>query len=781
MFSNRFGRIWAVSAACAWLATGCGLKVGEKPPSETAVDLGSRETACLSGGTQVLSGFLEGRGSDEEVGELLTCAGRSLDLFKNRTQGKAPGVYSPEELRNFLETYFLKRDAKIPDRMLRELMELKRVFLGGSARELTVGELERTRTFLSDLRVQAIRLRPLLPFQLERASHWSQEQLDWNVREIESVALELAQFLKGGGYEYSFSRFERLLKEVEAMAGEKTDASAQARSFRERLPLLKVLKAILISPDSQGISGKDWERIVLDGARWYGWMLRYTHARHRLEGGLFSPKGRDSLLSLAQSAYALLDDSLQRRPGEMVPFSELENLIDSLDPSLFRWSSFRGTYDIPPAHLKKLVRVAILRVLSGGNAGPEGRQAPGLTRAALRRGLELLEEWVEGQRYLDALWAKAAWGSADQTPTELSRDTLMGFSVEEVLGLGRADISQSKWNAIQRVHEIVQRKRPHYEGPAGEMFFVDPGNRVAKETLVRLHGLKLVAHLLVRSYAESPTRLDSGVTIDEADQFYLDLRDLGIDLRVFDPLDTSVARKRFFEADLFSFEGNGDGILSPDEAAGMLALLFSAKGQANRFHEAVARVCNRKSKIELRPIPVDFFGYEVVEASCYRQEFFKKVEDSFARLPKLLEYYTGLRREERMGFVRDLEDAARAHGFSSQPVDSADSERIVAVAQYLETLFLRFDLDRSGAIDAREAESAFPVIKRALQNATCQGGSCLEGDDFLRAVFTYLLAFGRPPGKLGLGTWMLARPFWSFQADRGDVLRVLAKLASKGQ
>src|SRR5690349_2669601 len=115
MFSNLMrtflGRTLTIGATIVVGATafsGCGLKIGERPNQDVTVHLGSAETACLNGAAQTIADYFGGKTSDSQISGVFDCASSSLKLFQERTQGSRPGVYSPGELRKFLERYFLR-------------------------------------------------------------------------------------------------------------------------------------------------------------------------------------------------------------------------------------------------------------------------------------------------------------------------------------------------------------------------------------------------------------------------------------------------------------------------------------------------------------------------------------------------------------------------------------------------------------------------------------------------------------------------------------------------
>src|SRR5207253_3081667 len=97
------------------------------------------ETECFRGSWDAVNAFVTGHGQAPAISGVYDCASRALGIFAERTRGAEAGRYSPQELRSFLETYFI-RGFRISDRLLAQLMQIKRAVIGGSAERLTTAE-----------------------------------------------------------------------------------------------------------------------------------------------------------------------------------------------------------------------------------------------------------------------------------------------------------------------------------------------------------------------------------------------------------------------------------------------------------------------------------------------------------------------------------------------------------------------------------------------------------------------------------------------------------------
>lgn len=766
----------ALLIALASVVAGCSLRFGEEPLGQSSAELSTNETKCFNGGLQTVAEIANGRASDEQISGLWNCASRSLVLFAERTRGGTPGVYSPKELRNFLHRYFLK-ETRVSDALLAEFMELKRTLLGGSADALTREELYQASRLLLVFRDQNLRLKPYLPLSFEHIRQMDEETVQNAVSALQGVAVEFSRVLQGAGNTYRFAHLEGLFRELEA-ASVSEDTRAVLKSMREFVPAVQQIKSIFVSPDPSQIASDEWNYLLTQSMRSYGLILRWVHARH-LDPSLVHGLGRTKIVELIKEGMSLFTDAIERRGDRVIPFTEFDRLIDVIDPRFFQL----GRRVIKPEHLKGFLRPLVRRGLGGSVPGIEGRGAQGLTLSAIRRAETLLEEWSEAQNYLDHLYSKLQslprplefTGAGDSFP----RSQLMHYTIEEVLGRSRESMSLVSWQSAQRVRSIITNLRPLFRGDDSIILVTateaDPS--FSYHDLTMQSGMDLLGRILAAGYAEDPLRTGTGVTLKELEVFYWDARDVGIDLKIFDPRNTTVAQKRFLEANVFMSSGDGNEILSVGETSQILSFMISTKRMGYRTHRWISKVCNAG----IANPEKDWFGIALIDAGCYRKRFFDTFEANWDHMPLLRDYYARLDASKRAEFERNLEIAARSTGVSDKKIESTDSEGFSGVAHYMESVFARFDRDQSGTIGKKEAlegpDAAFETFREALEQASCKAGSCLKDKGDLEVLFTYLLAHGKVPNKAQFVWWMIRRPFWSFECDRGRMVQIMGALA----
>ncbi len=156
-----------------------------------------------------------------------------------------------------------------------------------------------------------------------------------------------------------------------------------------------------------------------------------------------------------------------------------------------------------------------------------------------------------------------------------------------------------------------------------------------------------------------------------------------------------------------------------------------------------------------------------------------------------VDYWKKLKGEERTRFELNYEKAARKEIEAPLPkgapvgkkpdllpMNSADIEGFVGVSQYIEATFKRFDLDNNGKLDKKEAQPAFLVFRRSLNEVIAAERPELklsEGD--IKGMFEYLLIHGEQPTEVGFILQKIFGIFMSIDADRGTLMSILARLS----
>ncbi|MBC7384948.1 MAG: hypothetical protein H7301_02150 [Cryobacterium sp.] len=771
------------------LMSSCSLYEGPSAPRKK--EFSQATLGCLKNFRVRLDGYLEGKSNPAAVNKMADCAVSALHTFAELTRGEQRDRFSPGEIRNFLQKYFLE-DVVITDAFLDEVMRVKGAFMGGSTSEFTLNDLKVAETMIGNLRTAFVKLQPWMPVTTERLKSADALYIDGLTRAIVEVADLLGNQITENETPYSFAQMERLLDEM-AHVFHCADVVAP---FRAPLRMSGLLKELFIAPGMprDRVTAAEWRLIFQEGARWGSAYLQFLN---------FQAKGTDPSRGEGRERFVVLVDRIldqvvrvagrhcppgagsvencQNAPG--IPLTLIQEMVDQVDDTI-ELASFRAERST----IKSMIGPVLRGMLGGTHNDAAGRAAERITPAHIERIRNLVSEWAAGSRYLEAAYARLS-GSANFSNTAYyqTRDivkwdpqSLAKFTPRELDWLDglRGEIRQTAAlvtrNSKSAVFDGANHDRP----------------RVYRE-LSQLTWLRPIFRALVTGYlrgSDVEQRAKSvetdGLTLPEFENFVKDYWPVLTAAKLVGPRN-SVAEDsalRFREASLFTQASDGNKMISVDEGIQLVLYMLSTQPLSKLVHARAVSLCGAGV--------IDDFGQPKVESTCYRRQVLdfnsssSALRDLWRPFPLFTRFYGTLSAHDQDELRTYLEMAARKPGYNASSAFMSDeTQATVMILHYVESLFLRFDLNQDGAIDRAEASQAFLIFRNVLS-----GIAKLDPNDpKLETAFFWVLTEGSPPVNASMTWW---RKFWpsvrfmsyhwrkpDFRANRLDLLKVFGTLS----
>lgn len=718
--------------ACRWMA---------KPVVENRSQA-LAATAVADPGMQV-SLFFQGQDRPGSLESVLDQAIASVDLFSQHVQGAKPGRFSPDELRNLVQNYFL-RGAAVSDALMHEVLELKVVLLGGNATELTHAELQAARELIVQFKALIPELRPLLPLTPARAGSLSEEELDRKLTAFAAFADKFALLIQNSLHPYAISRFEGLLR---AYAGLSSESSPLVENLLTQLPLIRAAKAALIDHDSETVQPQHWAYLIRQGAGVYSLLMRLAQLQASGQDWFQGP-GNRRLSRVALDAVAVLRNSVLQHPNQKISLAEIDTLLDRL-PTL--------PLPITIPTLKQTLRPLVM-VLFGDAKDSKPRADDGLTLAAVDRIQDAVALWGETQRLNEALFT-AGQNTTLRQSVLLSIDPEKALDQEIVPGSLSARAAEFLKNLIQE-----RRDRTLFRDDSSQIYYAQERERTLTQIdLTHKIWMRIVADALFRAYA-----VNGRGGYPEFTRFYWDFRQIQVEMKLlFDPHIEDLLKGQFQEATLFSYSANGDEWLEPVEIMHHLAKMMSSKQLSTRTHLEISKSCASYG--------TDTWGMAILDSACFQKQFFANVDSYWDHMPGLLAYYKGLDEDQKQDFQARLYGAAFG-GVEHPKLSSLLTQNYSLIAHYLEALVVKFDLNNNSLLEHHEGTRAFPSFEGLIRDAV-PSTKDLSGT-LLRSAFLYILKYGEIPSTPEFLGWaFIPRRHKSVATDRTIALRIFEALA----
>lgn len=771
--------------------------LNDRPPNQMSIKLGENLTGCLDHFDATIRDYFNGRTTEPQVVQLFDCASQGLDLFMKHTRGQKTGTYDPEELRTFIQRYFL-HDKKITDKLLHEAMVFKQAILGGTDQEIKVGELQQTIEILRVVKIEAISLRPHMAIEPEHFNDLRGDAVEAGLAAIEHAGKSLSGILTHAAVDYQLKSFSKLLLELQYLL-EKGSEGRGPRVLRDNIEVFGAAKQILFSGPSTAIQPKEWPMIADIGSRWYSYYLRYENlvARQfvdwRRELGVGESWGFGQALMdfgrMVDIGRRLMSDGLKLHPGSVLSFDKLKNLVNSLtvpDPDkaggVAKDDAWRPFDKELSNYLKTAFEPLIQKVLGGSESGPDGRDAAGVTPALVDRIWTDFANWFGQQKYLETLFSQLGGDKAFRS-VGYSRQALLSVPIPHnvplQVGFTTVPLALTKAASTDMEH-VIQTFRPLFLGEQHRVYFPDgaPGkntNLYSYDDLSRMNWMVAVERTFFRGYAEDKEQARSarGLKEKELDNAYWDFRGLGVKVGFLDASSTVAGVSRFRESNLFTSVADGGDELSVDKGMELMSFIFSAGSVSGTMMEEIGAACKDSTK--------DEYGYYQVPVECYREQFVTRFEQYWEQMPGMVRYFKSLRPADRTAVLVGLENIARKGEFTSDElVTKFENDTIVMIIHYVESLMLRYDTNLNGTIDSgAEVDEVFRTFSNLLRGLPAVQKLGWQNDDkMLRSLLLFLLANGDVPKDaidLAKLKWF---PDPEVHADRGVVLRIFGNLMS---
>ncbi len=728
--------------------------------------------SCLSSSVDVLTQyFMRKDNATLATTEVIDCAASTIDLFQTNVKGDDRSSYSAAELINFINKFF----PEIADRATETVpsfLRLKSSILGGSSETLTIPELKTLRAFILSFKPAAEGLAPFADvYALNVKGKLDETLFDNAVAALQDTVTKIVAPLPDRtNSAFQIEDLQNLLASF--------DNTKHIESF---MPLALAMKQIVVRPPATAIGGNDWKLVIKSAAKLYGAFLRYHYYVKEYfepEHSMLADANPRHLEILAHSAMSILHSGLAARPlqpNEDLPYitgTDLALLVDELHKKSLLPTNLR------PESIKRMIWPITARFLQkGARAQREFNDIDKLIPKARlgKEELDVLEsdvrDFFAGHRMSVAL--------TQNTGKYNSASVASGFSRTEIRD---AKVTGSNSSAVSLAAEAMQTI---LSGGSRYLVFdrenrmkVVPNNETIYTTrndLVKINASRIMVQAILRGYGGRPFRWidsDKGLTEAQTQEFYLDFRSLGVDLDLMDSRVTTAGARSFMEANLFMSISNGDTTLSLQEALEFFNSIMSAGKIADQVYIGAEKLCDPAGK---KPYVKDITNRQMLPMGCFREYLKSNFSNDFANLPGMTRFVLEVSRDPIAwrGFIRAIEDASRAGGYNSGPIEYADIRVLATVVHYTESLFINFDDNRDAILSEDEISRAFPIFKDFLSRLTG-----IERPIVLRKIFSFMIRAGRPPAtKTELSLWALADSVVSVSATRSDVAGIMASLA----
>lgn len=741
MFSKKLGVIAISLLIGALWITGCGILGDSEANIISAPNNIAAEAGCM---TQALDDFGRFFGGDSSGPVMLgatSCLEDSVALFGKKVRGENPNYYKPREVANFIQNQFLDPGVQIPDQLLTEIMRLKQLFVGGTTDQLTREELTALKNFVHDL---GPLLADMAPEMKILSGNWPAKNLAHAdaISQFAASETRIAQKLQS-----EWPAFKAIydLKNLQNLADGLHQAfpnNAKINSFQNAiskyLPLAIAAKNILLKDDQSILATGDWAKLLkrlpalLSRYLYYSYFLADTTS---MFWGIPLADFENLVHTLLDNLQAILTDR-----GQGISITELNNLADGLGTSQFLTGAFSASA------IKTVIPIAVHRFLTTPSDRLAGKPESTLSTTCLTNLRTELDAMFSVQETLNTY--------VQGNPTPSHAQLRAAF--------------QNTTGPQQEFSRILQSPNSFASDDQGRMF-IDVASEIpyTVKSLQRLNIVRTLVRFAFRSYAKDATRVSalSNVTQDEVlTDVFGELKPFLVQANLIDASNTTFAKSRFIEANLFTPTANGDKNLDFYEASGIGLMIWSGLSLNDGFEPAMNAHCSKGGTLAT---------YDV---ACSMDQIRQNIPSNATSLPRLVSVFQTLPAAQINTTLTQMLKAAGWVPTGDNTAKMADLSLVPHVLQYVESIYRRWDTNKDNIIDKNEAMVAEPTFRPLLADLSGQ-----TDPGTLRAAFAYILVYKKNPADniWDFLVFMNDESKWTIKVARTDIADILGFIADQ--
>lgn len=348
---------------------------------------------CLTTISDKMIRFKKGELSDSQVASFWSCMQTAVSDYQRLTAGDQPdGSYTPFAIRRFLQRYFFKTQA-IDDQLLLNLMEMKRVLLGGSSQSVGREEIMKLLDLFELLKNISLDLNPHMRLIFAPAENEPVTDIRRAGLAVEVALQKIGKWLGQRNEEYTFSQMQALARSLGDDSFVATLASA---------------KQILLSGPADRVLGREWGPLCEAlGKGGHGLVVLLS----AFQSDLNSVLSGESVPYAGRLLVEVLKNANQRHLERRIPLSEWHGLFLAVEQA--GWIGQPFTAD----NMSQALQWFIDRTLAQGKSAP----AEALSAEHLGTMERVFSDW--------SMLLKAAHGEGNW-------DGVVGNRFQQMLGAG---------------------------------------------------------------------------------------------------------------------------------------------------------------------------------------------------------------------------------------------------------------------------------------------------------------------------------------------------------
>lgn len=699
------------------VAAGCdGYLRSQADRKSEEVELKTEAIRCLRPVPDRVVRWLRDESTKEEVISSFDCMRLTVDHFALMARGENNSRdLTAEELRSYINEA-LPRDRQIPPELMRQLMDLKVAFLGGTSKVMTRFELIEIKGLLNffERYVTSFNGRmKVVTYQAHDANLTLQEikAIEADVRSLLLGLLERTQ-LSQSAYELRslsqlFIEFERYLKSPPLMV-----------QLVGWFPFTHGVMDLFVGRVRDFHTAKSWQEHFDWISKAYGASLTYFYFLRDKEK---TPSSIGPWLSTRESVnfvsawidrvFELAETSRVIREGRVLDMEDINRVVaDFIAAGGVRteMTTFFKEETLPLTICRLVANFAT--EISGLKDVTTCERVGGITPAALRMLHHEWNIWLAIQRQLDGAFrgrSSISLGELRKRMTPSNEAKILSNPEFSVLEKRQYAVAVQEWR------KMMTMEFPVVWSPRGRMVIdrIHDRTPIGFEGMTTVNIMRAATRLFMHGYGAGRTTADpwtAKLSKQALIRFHDDFQDFGRVIGFLDPRTANPASRTYDEASFFTPSGQGSPeALTAQEVFEEVSIMLSAGwAVAKEIHLTLAPHCGVSER--------DVFGMVLLDETCALAQLRKNFATFFGYIPVLFPV-TEYNDDQWKEFASHLMELSRVDGEVPGRIGYGEIRTMSTVLHYIAILQVVYDKNGDGRLSVSEVSAAQPRFHAFIQ------------------------------------------------------------------
>ncbi|MES2964388.1 MAG: hypothetical protein V4760_10885, partial [Bdellovibrionota bacterium] len=558
--------------------------------------------------------------------------------------------------------------------------------------------------------------------------------------------------------EFNASVSERPTTSAKAVLTSARRLGIESTELDQWVPIASAIKAIVVGGEREKIRAEEWTPMLQSAGRAWALALRYKYTVHQNDewlGDNFASTEAviDGFLGLVETAVGNHDKG--------VPIGDWEAAITAMSDKGYMPDG------VSAPTLNRLLPTLFGKLFYGNSKKDRAQKSLFFGPEQLATVKQALKDWTFGQKIIIAAFGRGVSLEHSALKRELSSEAALLNA-----GIAKSD-SDLAMRSRDDLLTFYSEGRPLAHDEKHRLVVVPRGETPAlrRYDLDKLNVLRVLVKSVMKGWTHDSkaAREAEGLLESEAQEVYIDVKDIGAELGFMDVRNNSAGTRTFMEGGIFTSVSDGSERMSVREGVEWFHFVMGGGGVADEIHESMVRDgCGLPT--------LDVLGKVQLGTNCFREKFILRFAEFFPNLPHMVKWVNEDRAGDRArALVTALEEAGRTKGAIDLPVEATELRSMIPILHYAESIFARHDKNRNDILDHDEVWSAFPILQPFIKK---MGEGKADGTKMQKAIFSYLLKYGEPPASTLMDTgkliaWRVLHGFFKDSADRMEVLKLM--------